>query len=161
HLLRGPATVMDYVSKLTAHCTAKERLLQWTSPSEFPCSNHYYEPNVERVYLIENGVEVKHNVADGELKEIKKRKARNSAAPNLIHSLDAAHVALTVVQAVRDGITDILTVHDSYVCLAPQAIEFNQIIRSQLKHMYLSYDPLRRLYAQNVWDGEVFEPLPR
>jgi hypothetical protein len=161
HLLPGPATVMDYVSKFTKHCTDKERLVQLTSPSLFPWSNHYYEPNVERVYLIENGVEVKHKVADGETTKIKKRKARNSAAPNLVHSLDAAHLALTVVQAVRDGITNILAVHDSYVCLAPQAIEFNKIIRSQLMLMYLSYDPLRRLYAANVQDGEIFDPLPR
>ena len=97
-------------------------------------------------------------VADGYLPDIAKEDAVRASAPNFVHSLDASHLIRTVNAAVDADITDLLTVHDSFACLAPHAERFGRIIRTQLGLMYLCYDPLRRLRDQN-YVGEDF-PLP-
>jgi DNA-dependent RNA polymerase len=58
------------------------------------------------------------------------------------------------------GITNILTVHDCFYCLAPQVVQFNKIIRSEMTKMYLSYDVLARLRDLNVSDPHNPALLP-
>ena len=77
----------------------------------------------------------------------------NAASPNYIQSLDAAHLIRTVLTANREGIHDILTVHDSYSCLAPFARPFGQIIRREMAILH-AIDPLRALSKANG------DPLP-
>jgi hypothetical protein len=59
---------------------------------------------------------------------------------------------------VSQGITDILTVHDSFYCLAPQATRFRDIILQELAELYRG-DPLAELRHRNVGDPDLL-PLP-
>jgi Autographiviridae RNA polymerase len=156
-LLSGPAEVKEYVRALAALCTAQKRLVNSVSPTGFPWSNNYKVPKVETVSLYRNGgFRIRHRVANGATDQINESKALDAAAPNLVHSLDASHLIRTVNSAVRDDIANSLTVHDSFACLAPQAVRFNQIIRLALSLMYTCYDPLARLRDQTASDS----PLP-
>jgi DNA-directed RNA polymerase len=96
-----------------------------------------------------DGVEVRHKVAEGATPEINRRKLLNAAAANYVHSLDASHLVKIVNAANAEGINNILTVHDSFSCLATQATRFNQIIREQLVLMYEN-NPLADLHARNA-----------
>jgi Autographiviridae RNA polymerase len=147
--------VRSFIGKLSKECTRNGQPLRWTNATGFPVSNLYYKPNVMPVYL-PSGREF--NVADGYLKTIKEPKASNSAAPNFIHSMDAAHLASTVNGAVEEGITNILPIHDSYSGLAPEATRFNQVIRAHLGLIHLP-DQLRYLRDRNVKNPDDF-PLP-
>ena len=60
----------------------------------------------------------------------------NAASPNFVHSLDAAHLIRVVNRANAEGITNLLTVHDLYACLAPQAVRLGEIIRGELAELY-------------------------
>jgi DNA-directed RNA polymerase, mitochondrial len=101
---------------------------------------------------------VDHKIADGVTPEIRKRKVLRAASPNFIHSLDAAHLIKAVNAAVSEGIVDILTVHDCYACLAPQAARFLGIIHEQLHEMYRDHDPRAALIARNDPEGTI--PVP-
>jgi DNA-directed RNA polymerase len=91
--LRGPARLMRYIQKLTEHCNDRDRFLTWTSPTGFPCCNRYNKPNVKTVNFVRGGVRIKrHDVAEGCLPEINKRKTLSAAAANFTHSMDAAHL---------------------------------------------------------------------
>jgi DNA-dependent RNA polymerase len=150
-LLPGPAEVMKYVRALAQHCIDHGRFLEWTSPSGFPISNRYQVPNIVTFNLRRGSIRLRHNIADGATDEVKLPKALDSAAPNFIHSLDAAHLVRTVNASVSEGIADILTIHDSFYCLAPQATRFNEIILEELAALYEG-DPLAELRSQNVSD---------
>lgn len=154
-LLPGPNRVMRYIHKLARFRTAEGDFLRWVSPTGFPVCNRYQKPNYKTVYL-PGGIE--HEVADGCLPIIREKKARNAAAPNFVHSLDAAHLIRTVNAAVSERIINVLCVHDAYCCLAPQAQRFNTIIRRELGVMHAYYDGLHRLRNWNV-NADVF-PLP-
>jgi DNA-directed RNA polymerase len=55
------------------------------------------------MWLHDRGVKVRYEplVAVGNLKEIDKDRAANGVAPNFVHALDAAHLALTVNAGAR------------------------------------------------------------
>ena len=55
---------------------------------------------------------------------VDKKKARSGVAPDFVHACDAAHLMMTVNAAAEEGITNIVTVHDSFGCLAPRAERF-------------------------------------
>lgn len=88
-------------------------------------------------------------------------KQRNTIAPNLIHSMDGAHLMLTVEAAAEAGITSFLTIHDSFGTHAQDVERFSQIIREQFVRMYQNYDPLEDIYrgAKAVL-GETIDPPP-
>ena len=152
--------MMKYIRALAQHCIDSGRFLTWTSPTGFPIENSYCEEHdVITVNLKRGEVRIRHDILpDGCTDKVKLPKALDSAAPNFIHSLDAAHLVRTVNAAVAEGITDILTVHDSFYCLAPQATRFRDIILEQLAELYRD-DPLAELRRRNVGDPDIL-PLP-
>jgi DNA-directed RNA polymerase len=162
--LPGPAKIMDYIQYLARHCTDEKRFLKWTSQTGFPVENRYQVSNVKTINCYQGSVRVRHDVADGATELIDATKASHAAAPNFIHSLDAAHLIKTVLAAVREGIEDILTVHDCYYCLAPQGGHFKEIILGELfnlyKDIYKGSDPLAELRNQNVSDPSNSDQLP-
>ena len=159
-LLRRPAKAMDFMRALADYCNEANLPLNWGSPTGLPVSNRYYKPNVQRVELLLRGEPVTYRVADGHQSKILKRKAKDSAPANLVHSLDAAHLIRSINAAVAEGITDVVTVHDCYGTTAPQVTRFQQIIRREMTLMYLCYDPLTRLWEQNLAPNSLAIPAP-
>jgi DNA-directed RNA polymerase, mitochondrial len=158
--LSGPKRVMDYICAVADHCAKEGRFLGWTSPSGFPVSNRYQKPNVVNVTCLRGCVRVaQHRVADGVTDEIDHAKAVAAAAPNFIHSLDAAHLIKVVNAAVSEGITDLLTVHDCFYCLAPHATRLHNIILGELANLYDNNDPLTELRSRNVSVPDIL-PVP-
>ena len=150
-VLPGPARVMRYIQSLAGYCTERERILEWRTVTGFVVGNRYHYPNKKTVDLTIDGVRARPEVADGATSKIRAQKAKNSSSPNFVHSLDAAHLARVVLAANENDIKDILTVHDSFACLAPHAQRFHQIIRRELM-LYCWYDPLDNLCLRNT-DG--------
>jgi DNA-directed RNA polymerase len=156
-LLPGPTEVMKYIRGLARHRANSGHSLAWITPSRFPVDNAYNKKaEPKRLYC---GTR-EYLVSEGYLPDLDSAPMVSGSAPNLIHSLDAAHLALTVNDAVQRGITDLLTVHDSFLCLAPYAAEFGRVLRVQMALMYKSYDVLRILRDHNTLDATKF-PLPK
>jgi DNA-directed RNA polymerase, mitochondrial len=119
--------------------------LQWTTPTGFPLANRYCNSKTERVHLILQGTRVQRTTADGHEPGILSKDAMDGIVPNVVHSLDAAHLLRTVNVCVAAGIKDILVIHDCFACLAPKAEEFNAIIRREFVRMYEEHDPLNEI----------------
>jgi len=174
--LKGPVEIMKYIRALALYRLNQGKFLEWRSATGFPFINMYHEPKVIDIDLASGGVRSRYTVADGAKPEMKDEKMLNAASPNFIHSLDAAHLMRTVLAANRDGIRDILTVHDSLACLASRAARFGKIIRTEMAMLYAAprlpveldgkiiepdpTDPLRALRDANVDDPNLL-PLPK
>ena len=57
------------------------------------------------------------------------------------------------------SIRDLLTVHDCFYCLAPQATRLHEIILHELAKLYDNNDPLTELRSRNVTDLDSL-PVP-
>ena len=110
-------------------------------------------PNIVTVKYKRGSFRVEHDIADGVKDEIDYDGVRYAAAPNFVHSLDAAHL-IKVVNA-AEGI-DLLTVHDCFYCLAPQATRLHEIILAELANLYRDNDPLEDLRSRNGY----IRPVP-
>jgi len=148
-LLPGPAAVMRYITALTRCCSSDGRFLEWRNPTGFFVSNRYNRQRRVTVNLLRHGVRIRHRVGDGYLPKLNKTKAANSAPANFVHSLDAAHLVRVVSAAMEEGISEIVCVHDSFACLATQAVRFNRIIRTQMAMLYARQDHLLALGEQS------------
>jgi Autographiviridae RNA polymerase len=145
-LLKRPDSVMEFIRGLAGLQAWRNLPLEWVTPSGLPVSNNRcYEPNTKTVEIKSRHRRIEYRVADGRTNKIIAADAADDAAPNFVHSMDAAHLVLAVNAAVAEGITDIAVIHDCYAALAPQVQRFQQIIRTQMAMMYHFFDVLGRL----------------
>lgn len=145
-----PTEAMKFLQKIAKALAHEGKPVRWVTPSGVPWLNKYLDtkPKVITLWLHDKGVAQKHFMSvidDNVVAGINRTKAVNSISPNFVHALDAAHLTLTVNAAVRSGITDIATVHDSFSCLAPYADRYNEIIREEFVAMYKNHNPLAEI----------------
>jgi DNA-directed RNA polymerase len=152
----------EYFRDCQEHLAKSNLPLSWINPTGLPISNRYFKPNIETVNIYRNGRRLRFDVAEGELPIIDQNGALDSVSPNVVHSMDAAHVVRVVLRAAEEGIRDVLTEHDSYSCLAPQATQFNQLIRRELALLYHCYNLLAvlRRAAGLKWQPNLGELDP-
>jgi DNA-dependent RNA polymerase len=148
---------MEYIQGIARHCLDHGAYMEWVTPSGFPVANCYRKSKTPRVRLPFLGQSV--TIADGYTDQPRASKIINSAVANFVHSLDAAHLALSVNEAVARGITNLLTIHDCFGALASDTQDFASIRRWELAKMYLS-NPLAALRALNLPLGASTLPLP-
>ena len=136
HIRSAPA-IMKQLQALVG----KSKPVRWVSPSGLPVSNSYPKPRVKRVrhYLHDKSRQCVQSV--GWKPEQRFSVARSAIAPNYIHSLDSAHLALVACACEREGIP-LVTVHDSYNTLPCYADRLREILLEELRAMYAGYASL-------------------
>ena len=86
------------------------------------------------------------------------RKQLSALAPNLIHSLDATHLAMTAIEMQKQGLT-MMAVHDSFWTYACDLPQLSRVLREQFVALYEHYDPLWELKEQ--WEELFYFDLRR
>jgi DNA-directed RNA polymerase, mitochondrial len=149
-VLPRPAAAMEYIQGLADYCTKQGKPLHWVSRTGLPIGNRYYKSNISTVEMKIRGVRVRYRVADGWSSEIVGHEARNSAAANFVHSQDAALLIRSANAAVREGITNVVCVHDCFGSTAPRMERFREIINRELGLMYAGRLVRYASYAEGV-----------
>jgi DNA-directed RNA polymerase len=136
--------------------------LTYVTPVGLPVLHEYTEWDCKRVqvWLYDASMRVveatPHDVVDGEdvyrristslrsrpTKTIVKSKQKSAVAPNVIHSMDAAHLMLTTLKANQLGVPSFSLIHDSFGCHATHMPILFATVRSEMVAMYTNYDPL-------------------
>lgn len=162
---------MRFLQKCAQVMAHEGKPLLWVTPMGFPVLHKYEEWEVKRVamFLHDRSVPViaatnsDKITADGEVlkkvvanlrtkpkERIIKDRQRNAVAPNFIHSLDAAHLQMTVMEAKMAGMQDFLLIHDSFSTHACNTGEFQMIIKRTFVEMYQWFDVFDDFY-RNVY----------
>jgi len=130
--------------------------IRWVSPSGFPVVQTYFEADTMRVNsMLLGGMQIK--VANASERPHKNRH-KNGIAPNFVHSMDAAHLTLAVLEADRLGIDSLAMIHDDYGTHAADAAKLARVIRECFVRMYEQHDPLSDFHAR--YHGLPRAPLP-
>ncbi len=141
--------VRKFVGRLAKLYADEGKVFCWTNKSSrFPVINEYHMPNIKEGIAVRLGwTRLDMNLTVGDLPEINVRKSQQSATANFIHSLDAAHLHEVVWEASKRGIR-MVTVHNSFCCLAPRAAELKHIIEERFVVVHLfSFLMLRDMAA--------------
>ena len=154
--------------------------LVWRTSTGLPVVQRYskYEDKVIRMWLYARDrlVPAAADEVDGEsnvlrrieltlqgapLKSLNEKRMRSAASPNVIHSMDGAHLQRSVAMAHAEGIRHFAMIHDSFGTHAGNMDAFSRIIREAFIKTYEDYCPLAELdrYARGVLSEEGLEKL--
>jgi len=110
---------MDWLQKVAGVLTKENMPCHWVTPVGFPVWQTYKKADVHRIDTVINGsVRItmsvaKHASQDGP-SELDRHKQQNGISPNFVHSMDASHLMLTVLEAQAHGVEHFATIHDSF-----------------------------------------------
>jgi DNA-directed RNA polymerase len=154
--IKRPMQLLSVFEEAGRLAEGRDEFLKWYAPvTNFPVVQHYMEGTVKKVWLqygpprgerlstdrYENTYQVNLCFTE-ELKPAKKKQSQG-AAPNAIHSLDAAHLMLTI----HNCNFTVTTVHDAYGCLLGDMQDLYVIVRESFVELY-EKDPLKSLVTQ-------------
>jgi DNA-directed RNA polymerase len=156
--VKAAADAMEWLQKVAGILARHNVPVRWVTPLGLPVENAYYAPNFKRVKttLWNRALNVptvyRPKVTVGFTKELLEHKQRNSIAPNVVHSLDSAHLMSVVLKSVDNGINDFLLIHDSFAALPNQMPKFNALIREAFVELYENNEPLEGILSNAVDD---------
>ena len=152
--LARPMRVLAILEEAGAKAEKESKFLSWNLPiTNAPVVQHYEEGAVKKVNVAYGDQTLQLSVAFDEIPVYAKKRQRVAAAPNLVHSLDAAHLMLTK----RNCPFDITTVHDAYGALFGDLPELYVIVRESFVELYKSCNVLEYLGEQVGANLEGFE----
>ena len=105
--------IMGWMQDCAQIAAAHQQGLAWVTPLGLKVTQYYSRPVGSQVRTVLGRLTLNRTGADA---PIDKMKQKNSVAPNIIHSFDAAHMMM-VVLSMPEG-TSFAMVHDSFGCHA-------------------------------------------
>jgi DNA-directed RNA polymerase len=139
---------MDWLQEV-AKIAAKESLpVIWNTPTGLKVMQEYTTSEQKRLELTFQKVRMRLSI-DVASKKIDKRKQGSGISPNWVHSMDAAHMQLTVARCHAEGIRSFSLIHDSYGTHAGNSWALAQFLREEFVKMYGDHDVLAE-FAQEI-----------
>jgi len=143
--LRKPMQLLGIFENAGKRAEKAGKFLSWKTPIiNFPVVQYYVEGEVKKVWVPYGPAEgrvkstgyhanaLQLRICFTEKEVMSKGKQSQGASPNLIHSLDATHLILTV----NACSFPVSTVHDSFGCLAADMDDLFRIVREQFVVLY-------------------------
>jgi DNA-directed RNA polymerase len=163
--LKRPMQLLSVFEAAGKAAEERGEFLSWTVPiTGFPVVQNYTEGKVKKIW-VQYGPPSGPQQSSGYyyntlqlavcfIEDIKPSKGKQSqgASPNAIHSLDAAHLAITVYRADFP----VTTIHDSFGCLLADMPKLFKLIRRTFVELY-NANPLESLMKDIGGDLENVE----
>ena len=121
--------------------TKKGNVVTWVTPLGLPVQQSYMKVETRTVQIRCAGKRIRLYGCEPTGNVDSKAQA-SGIAPNFIHSMDAAHLQLTVLNSVEAGIHHFAMIHDSYGCPVSQARTMYQVVRQSFVNIYTENDVL-------------------
>jgi len=147
----GPMSVMKWIEDEVSKAIKRgDTELEWTTPSGFVVVQRLMKKKMETIDLKLLGrCRLTVATADGNIVDRTRHKA--ATAPNLIHSLDASLLHLSV----KRFDAPIALIHDSVLCRATDMSLLSTIVRETYMYLFAEHDYLNT-FAQQI--GAETEP---
>jgi len=113
----------------------KDEAAQWTTPDGMVVVQKYKVKKSKQVSILVGDARVQPQYSF-QTDRVDTRKMASSISPNVIHSLDAAHIRMVAVAASREQMHSLAMIHDSFGCHAADAGRFFNIIREEFVKLY-------------------------
>lgn len=151
---------MDWLQNIARITSNKNMPVWWVNPAGFPVYQAVKKTEGQLVRTVLMGNTRLRIRKDTNI--ISPEKQMQGIAPNFVHSLDSAHMMLTINAALQDGITNFSMIHDDFGTHAADVEQFRELIKQCFVAMYKNNDPLHDLYittAMSLPDGNI-PPIP-
>jgi len=141
--------IMDWLKDNTDIRARQGKGVSWVTPTGMRIRQDYRVPTQKTVRTIVGSCPLKNTLLNETTpsSSIVITRQKNSIAPNVVHSFDAAHMMLTINRAAAEGITDFVMVHDSFGCHAADMPQFRDLIREEFVKIYTNHDWLASIQS--------------
>lgn len=141
------AEAMAWLKDVAGVVTSEGLPVRWTTPDGFLVVQNYREQEQHRIdtMLLGSRVTTKLQIATP---NVDRRKQATGFSPNFVHSLDAAHLRLTVLRSSQEGINSFALVHDSFGTHAANTGRFFSLLRETMVEMYRDRSLMMNLHAE-------------
>ncbi len=123
----SPAKYKKWMKKYASDIIKSDKPIVWKTPLGLEIKQVDFKSKKVKV-SIDGGRKVEFKVYTDELD---KKAHQQGLSPNYIHSLDASHLMMTVNALAQRGITDIVTVHDSFATHANDGGRLSTTLREE------------------------------
>jgi len=149
----GPMSVMKWIEDEVSKAIKRGATeLEWTTPSGFVVVQRLMKKKMETIDLKLLG-RCRLKVATAEGSTVDRNRHKAATAPNLIHSLDASLLHLSVKRFNEP----IALIHDSVLCRATDMSLLSTIVRETYMHLFAEHDYLTT-FAQQI-EAETDPPI--
>jgi DNA-directed RNA polymerase len=136
--------IMAWLQAIAFQLAQAELPFVWTTPSGNRVAQSYRKETVQRVHTLFGHLQI---IGEDSASGLNPKKQSLGAAPNYVHSFDAAHLTNTVLACQAEGITDFAMIHDSYGTHACHTTALARLLRDEFVAIYRE-DWLRKLYEE-------------
>lgn len=144
-VVTGSRQVMDYIKVIAGLYADNNQLMSWVTPTGFLVEQRYFKKKTRQVVTHLSDKKVKLDYKEDKA-VVDPSKYRTSSSPNFVHSMDAAHLTLTVNRCVENGLEEFAMIHDSFGTHSPNLPILNKSIRESFVTLYSENDVLGQLY---------------
>lgn len=144
--LDGPAKMLKLFEKVAVRENEKKRFMKYNQLlTNLPVTHPYKKPKVTIVQLYRRSTNehIRLKVESWKESVLNPKKQKSGAAPNIVHSLDALHLTMTVDAAPYQ----VSVVHDSFGCTPGNMEHLYVLVRETFAKMY-DMDPLGHILDQ-------------
>ena len=110
--------------------------LHWTSPSGLYVHHKYMDYSGTRIRLYHLSSVPMELLTNHLPKGLNPKRMGNGLSPNIIHSLDASHMAFVTLEAFARGVTNLGGIHDCFATTAPEMDTVRDCVRNTFADMY-------------------------
>jgi DNA-directed RNA polymerase len=144
NVVPGPMSVMKWIEDEVSKAIKRgAKQLEWVTPSGFIVHQKIMKKKVEVIELKLLG-RCQLKVATDDTNEVDRSRHKAATAPNLIHSLDASLLHLSV----EDFNNPIALIHDSVLCRATDMSQLSKIVRQKYMYLFAEHDYLTDFASQ-------------
>jgi len=125
--------IMDCLRDLARTQAKANRGMIWTTPAGFCVVHESRKPKPVRVATADHSLLI---YKEDETRKIDWRKQADGIVAHLVHSLDAAHMMLTVHRLKAEGLHHFAMIHDSFGVHAADIDLLNRVLREEFVRIY-------------------------
>lgn len=162
-VISSAAAGMSFFQSVAGALAHEGKPFRFVTPVGFPVIQKYTYWDVKKVKIYlhdrEAGVlkRTQISVREKANKRIDKKKAKAAVSPNIIHSMDSAHLLLTVLTAKQNGVNDFFLIHDSFGTTPTDTDVMYEAVRASFVEIYKDYclyeDVLKQAKQQLTYEG--------
>jgi DNA-directed RNA polymerase len=154
---------MEWMQQAARIIARNAQPIEWDVPLiGFHVRQEYYVTQLRQITTVLAGRVVRPAISEA-TKEIQLHKQANAVSPNVIHSLDAAGLMLSVTDAQAEGVEHFAAVHDSYGTLAADMGVLWRCARQSFVRLYVSHNIIADIaeqFQKQAPEGEQLPPPP-
>ena len=127
--------VMAWLRGVATEAGKAGQPLHWVTPIGLPVLQDYREPASKRTMVYVGGRQLQYRIISA-TEKVATRKQAAGMSPNVVHSLDASHMMMSVNLCLDEGLSSFAMVHDSYGTHAAKINDLNILLRQAFVEMY-------------------------